>query len=220
MTTPRIRITAGLFAVAGLLFVLYPAIRPFSDETGLGGAAAFGSAAWVLAHSLAVIAFVLLELGMFGAYLHLQESEGERPMLVAIVLTCFGIGLTLPFYGAEVFGLHAIGQAALKQNNPALVSLASDVRGEPGIWFVITGLVLLGAGTIAFAIAVWKSRPMSRWIGIPLAVGFSLYIPQFVAPQAIRVAHGLLITVACMLIAWNLVGSRWPVKSAVQGGMR
>jgi hypothetical protein len=47
-----------------MLFVLYPAIRPFSDETSLQGAEAFASNAWIVAHVLAVLGFILLSLGV------------------------------------------------------------------------------------------------------------------------------------------------------------
>ena len=204
----RLRLTSACFAVAGLLFVLYPAIRPFSDESSLQAAAAFASTAWVVSHSLAVVGFVLLVLGVFGLYLLLQKTAVERLALIALVLSWIGVGLTLPFYGAEVFGLHAIGMEALKQNNAALVSLANAVRGEPGIWFIVIGLVLLGAGVIVFAVAIWRSGVFTRWVGIPLAAGFALYIPQFTASQPLRVAHGFLITLGCGLIAWNVLVSR------------
>jgi hypothetical protein len=46
-------------AVAGVCFLLYPAIRPFADEDSLAGAEAFASGAWVIAHLLAVLAFIL-----------------------------------------------------------------------------------------------------------------------------------------------------------------
>ena len=199
------RLTSACFALAGLLFVLYPAIRPFSDEKSLQGAAAFGSDAWVISHSLAIIAFILLALGLLGVYLLLRETRAGQLTLIGLVTSWIGVGLTLPFYGAEVFGLHAIGQAALRQNNPGLVSLAADVRGEPGIWFIVIGLVLLGVGIVVFAIAIWRSAVLWRWAGIPIAAGFALYLPQFTASQALRVAHGLLITVACGVIAWNLL---------------
>jgi hypothetical protein len=202
------RLTAGCFAVAGLCFVFYPAIRPFSNEVSLQGASAFGSGAWVISHSLAIAGFVLLVLGLFGAYLLFQQTRNERLVLVALVTSWIGVGLTLPFYGAEVFGLHAIGRAALQQKNAGLMSLAADVRGEPGMWFIVIGLVVLGVGTIVYAVAVWRSGMFVRWSAIPLALGFALYIPQFFAPQALRVAHGLLVAVGCGLVAWNLLVSR------------
>src|SRR2546427_10969618 len=52
---PHARLGALCLAVAGILFVLYPAIRPFSDETSLQGAEAFASNAWIVAHVLAML---------------------------------------------------------------------------------------------------------------------------------------------------------------------
>ena len=204
MASVRVRLTSLAFVLAGLLFVIYPLVRPFSSEAGLQGAAAFGSDAWIVAHSFAIVAFVLLTLGLFGIYLRLQSTAVEGLALIGLVLSWIGVGLVLPFYGAEVFGLHAIGQEALKENNGTLVSLAGSVRGEPGIWFILIGLGLLGVGVIILALAMWRSGVFVKWIGIPLAVGFALYIPQFAAPQWVRVAHGLLITVSCVLIAWDV----------------
>lgn len=205
----RIRYSAAVsLAVAGALFVLYPAVRPFSDEVSMQGAAAFGSTAWVVAHSFAIFGFVLLVLGLLGVYLVVQASGAQPLMLYALVLSWIGIGLTLPFYGAEVFGLHAIGQAAIRRNDPSLVSLAADVRGQPGIWFIVVGLLLLALGIALFAVAAWRSRILIPWIGVPLALAFALYLPQFTAPQPVRVVHGLLVAAGCWLIGWNLVSRR------------
>jgi hypothetical protein len=55
---------------------------------------------------------------------------------------------------------------------------------------------------------VWRSGMFARWAGIPLAVGFALYIPQYVAPQYLRVAHGFMIAVACLVIAQQLQRER------------
>jgi hypothetical protein len=56
--TLRIRLTAISLALSGIFFILYPAIRPFSDELFLQGAEAFSSFSWVLARSLAMIALI------------------------------------------------------------------------------------------------------------------------------------------------------------------
>ncbi len=67
-------------ALAGACFALYPAIRPFSDETTLRGAQAFASASWQVAHTLAMVAFILLTLGLWGLYARLRGS-GTRPAM-------------------------------------------------------------------------------------------------------------------------------------------
>src|SRR6516164_6106224 len=97
----RIRLGAGALAVSGVLFVLYPAIRPFSDETSLQAAQAFASPDWIVAHMLAMLAFTFVELGLLALYLALQANPAERWAFWALVVSILAIGLTLPFYGGE-----------------------------------------------------------------------------------------------------------------------
>jgi hypothetical protein len=201
----RVRLLAVSLAVAGILFVLYPLLRPFSDESSLQGAQAFASTAWIVAHLLAVVGFILLALGLLGLHLALQQSAVERLAFLALVLSWIGVGLTLPYYGAEVFGLHAIGQEAVGQHSSALLALANAVRFGPGFIVIVVGLGLLAVGSILVALAVWRSGTLSRWSGIPLALGFALYLPQFLATQPIRVAHGLLVALGCIWIACGMV---------------
>ena len=118
----RVRLSAVALAVSGVFFLLYPALRPFSDEVSLEGAAAFGSSNWLAAHMLAMVAFTLLPLGLYGLYRFLRQTRAERLGFWAFVFAQVGVGLTLPFYGGEAYGLHAIGQAALQQQTDALMS--------------------------------------------------------------------------------------------------
>jgi hypothetical protein len=191
-------------ALAGALFVAYPAARPFSDETSLEGARAFASTSWVAAHGLAMVAFALLAIGLFGAYLALRDTAGARPALAAALLGWVGGSLTLPYYGAETFGLRAIGAEAARRGDVTLVALGDAVRFGPGIVFIVAGLLLLATASVALAVALWRSDRRPRWAGVPLAVGLALYLPQFPTPQAVRVAHGVLVGAGCLLVAWVL----------------
>ena len=200
-TAFRVRLGSIALAGAGVLFVLYPALRPFSDEASLQGAAAFGSTAWLAAHMLAMVGFILTTLGLHALHLSLQATRAERLAFWALIVWWTGAGLTLPFYGGEAFGLHAIGQRALADRSAALVSLAGDVRSGAGLLMFLAGLILLAAGAIVAATAIWRSRRLPKWSGVPFALAFGLYIPQFFGSQPIRVAHGLLVTAGCVLIA-------------------
>lgn len=202
--TSRIRISSTALATAGILFVLYPALRPFSDEVSLQGAAAFASQNWLLAHMLAMVAITLLPVGLLGLFLSLQETALERLGYWALVLAMVGAGLSLPFYGGEAFGLHAIGQEALRQQSASLLDVAAIVRSGAGLGMFLIGLLLLAISAILVAIMVWKSGEYSKWSGIPLAVGIALYIPQFFFAQPIRVAHGILVAIGCLWLAADL----------------
>jgi uncharacterized membrane protein len=204
MSASRIRLGAAALAVAGVLFVLYPAIRPFSDEATLQGAAAFASAAWVVAHMLAMVGFMLLMLGLLSLHGAMQDTSVEHTAFWALVLGLVGVGLTLPFYGGEAFGLHAIGQVALFTHNQPLMKAAEVVRSGPQLLMFLIGLLLIGVSAITVATAVWKSRVLPKWSGVPFALGFALYIPQFFGTQPVRIAHGLLVMAGCLWLAAGL----------------
>ncbi len=212
-TVPRARpiarrtaaLTSLSFVFAGVLFALYPAVRPFSDEVSLDGARAFASGGWIAAHAIAMAGFILLGLGLLGINELLRGTQGGRSAAGGLVLSWVGIGLTLPYYGAEVFGLHAVGQGAVDRQDVGLMSIVDDIRWEVGIWFILGGLSLLAVGTVLVAVAMWRADTMGRWGGVLLALSFALYIPQFAGPQPVRVAHGVLVLVACWLIARGIL---------------
>jgi hypothetical protein len=199
--------SACLF-ISGILFVLYPALRPFSDEKSLEGAAAFASQAWFIAHFMAILAFILLPFGLAGICRVIQDRSMRRSARLGFGMGCFGIGLTLPFYGAEVFGLQAVGSAALEEQSAALLALADQIRYGKGFVIICAGLLLLAAGIIVIAAAIWKSRALCRWSGIPLAAGFLLYLPQYLMTQPWRVLHGLLICTGCIWLGLALLRTR------------
>src|SRR5215475_2645481 len=129
-TTSRIRLGAAAFAVAGILFVAYPAVRPWHDESTVAGAtASMGSNAWVAAHFFAMVGFVLLPLGMLALPSLLAASRGAPAARLAIVLGWIGCGLTLPYYGAEDFGLH--GVAGPHGRGADLLGVVDAVRFQP-----------------------------------------------------------------------------------------
>ena len=205
----RTLLAALSLATAGACFFAYPAIRPYTDEATLAGAEAFASPAWLLSHTLAMAGFILLILGLLGLYGRLRQTKAEPRAVAALVLTWVGVGLVLPYYGAETFALAAVGREALQQNNvDLLVTLTDAIRFGAGVWLFGAGLLALAAGSILFGAAIWRSGILPGWSGIPLALGFVLFLPQFFAPPAVRIAHGLLVMIGCWLVAWSMTKRR------------
>lgn len=189
--------TAGALALAGLLFVAYPALRPYSDETTLAGAAAMGSTVWVVAHLLGVAAFVLLAAGLRGV-------TSSRAVLVCVTA---GVALVLPYYGAETFGVEVIARRALADADPSLLVLVEELRmGAVPLTTFGAGLLLLAAGGVLTARAVWRSGPVSRLGGLLTATGLVLYAPQYLAPAGLRITHGVVLGAGLVLLA--LAGRR------------
>jgi len=173
-------------ALAGLLFLLYPASRPWEDETTTqGAAAAMGSNAWVAAHLFAMIGFILVPI----ALLEIHRT--------AAITFWVGAGLTLPYYGAEDFGLHELAA------QPDILQLAESIRYNPvAVTTFAVGLVTMGVAGIMVAL---KLRTPAA---ILFGAGFALFLPQFFTPPAVRIAHGVLLAAGCVWLAWESARSQ------------
>ncbi|MBA2896358.1 hypothetical protein [Nonomuraea soli] len=192
MTTSPV--TRAALAASGLLFLAYPLVRPYSDETTLEGAQAMASGAWIASHLFAVAGFVLLSLALLGVY----RSSGDDRLMRAAAVTWIGAGLTLPYYGAEVFGLHVIAARAAREQDASLLTLADDFRFHPAaVTMFAAGLILLGVGAVLAALALGPHA----W---PLAVGMALFLPQFFTPPAVRIAHGALLAAGAIWLTARL----------------
>ncbi|KOV79700.1 hypothetical protein [Nocardia sp. NRRL S-836] len=180
-------------AAAGVLFLLYPAVRPWEDEsTVAGAAAAMGSGAWVAAHLFAMIGFILVPIALL---------EVHR---TAAITFWVGAGLTLPYYGAEDFGLHELA------GQPNLLELVEAVRYNPvAMATFAAGLVAMGVGAVLVAV---RRGTVPAWL---FAAGFALFLPQFFTPPAVRIAHGVLLLVGCGWLAWELSRTRAPAGTPV-----
>ena len=214
MPTSRTRSRSGALAlaVAGVLFVLYPAVRPWQDESTVAGATkAMSSGAWVAAHVFAMVGFVLVALGLLGLWNAVSRTRAERLALAPVVTTWIGVGLTLPYYGAEDFGLNAIARKAADGQVSDLLGLVEAVRFSPvPITTFGLGLLLLAAGAVLAAVAIWRSGVLARSSGILFAAGFVLFLPQFFTPPAVRIAHGVLVAAGSIWLAvalWRASGA-------------
>ena len=182
---------AALYLFIGLMFALYPALRPYSEEVGSAGADAFASASWVLSHTFAMLGFIALGLAVL---------YGGRRSDLAVITTWVGVGLVLPYYGAETFALHALGVEAAANANPGLIDLADPIR------YSLVQSVMFGFGLVLIAVGLVMFALRNRYAMV-LAIGFVLFLPQFYTPLAARIAHGLLIAVGAILAARAVAGS-------------
>jgi hypothetical protein len=182
MTTlapPRTGFRTAAFAAAGVLFVAYPVLRPWGDADPATAGAAFASPLWLAAHLSAAVAFVLVGYGLMDAR--------ERWLWWA------GASLTLLYYGAETFALHALG--ATVTDSAVLAALTGAVRMGP------TQLTVFGAGLVLMAAAAVVLAVRLRAVALPFAAGMVLFLPQFFAGPELRIAHGVLLGAGCLLLA-------------------
>jgi hypothetical protein len=206
----RTRLAAFALGAAGVFFVLYPAVRPWHDETTVQGATtSMSSNAWVAAHFFAMIGFVLLPVGLLGVWGALRATRHEALALSAAITSWIGAGLTLPYYGAEDFGLHVIAS----KHASGLLDLIDTVRYQPvAITIFGLGLVLLAVGAVLAAVAIWRTDVLTRYGAVVYAAAFVLFLPQFYAPVAVRIAHGFLTGIGLVWLAFSLWRSK-PAQS-------
>lgn len=204
-------VTAASFLAAGICFVLFPLIRPFFNESQVEFAGGFASSDWIIAHTFGMGGFLFLSLGVLGIYFLLLKSKVEALAFWTLVLTWIGTGLTLPFFGAETFSLPVIGHEVLQQKNDSLLQFVNAVRFGPGIIFIILGLLLIGIAAILLSRVIWTSQLVSRWSGIPIAIGLLIYIPILQGDpffRIIRIIDGVLIFIGCAGIVISLMKKR------------
>jgi hypothetical protein len=212
----RIRLGAAALGLSGIMFVLYPALRPWHDESTVAGAtASMGSSAWVLSHFFGMLGFILAALGLLAVRSVVQSTRSEPLAAGAVVATWIGAGLTLPYYGAEDFGLHA----AATWGVPDLPSYAEAVRYTPlAVTIFGTGLILLAIGAILAAVAIWRAgaNGLTKTGALLYAAGMALFLPQFFTPAGVRIVHGAVLGIGAILLAAGTAGAAGLAKAGAE----
>ncbi|RRR97501.1 hypothetical protein [Glycomyces terrestris] len=211
----RTRSGAIAFALAGVLFVVYEAVAPREDQTTLAGAESWTSAGWAAAHVAAILGLILIPLAYGSLRAHLEGTRHERTAFLAATTGYIGSALTISYYGAEVYGLKAIGERAVADADPTMTEVADAFRFDPVAMAVFaTGLALVAVAAVLAAVAVWRSGTLNRWSGVPLAALMVTYLPQFFLPHAGRIAWGAMVTAAALWLAAEMwrAASKAPAK--------
>lgn len=181
---------------AGAAFAAYPALRPWGAEP-----AAWADPYWVPAHLLGAAAFALLAV---AARTGRPERGPSRP--VAAVAAASGAALVLPYFGAEAFGLAALGGAVTGAAGPGpdpATALAVAEAFRLGPWAAATFVAGLLAIAVAGVAVLLDGRRAGRGAavgGVLTGVALLTYLPQFFAPPEVRVAHGVALGIGCVLV--------------------
>lgn len=188
---------AAALALAGVAFATYPAIRGYGLEIGLAGAELWARPAWLAAHVLGMAGFVLAGWGLAAV----DRRAGRWGLLGAV--------LVLPYYGAEAFGLHALGRRATETGDASMAAAADMFRyGPVALTVFALGLTLVAAAGLRLLVLVPRATAVSR-VGLSL-VGLALatYLPQFFATPTGRVVHGAVLGVGLVVLAATVLVRR------------
>jgi hypothetical protein len=201
MTT--VRWTRVAFVAAGLTFLLFPLLRPWPDETVATAelATAFASDRWVVAHLCGILGLALLAPAFLGLRSTLAQA-GVGAATWALVTAWTGAGLAALYFGAEIFGIRTIAEAALRDGDLGLLADIEVLRMQPwAVTLFAAGLLLLAVSGVLVGIALWRAGTRLRWAGLPLAIGLVLVLPQFFGGPELRITHGFLFAAGCVLVA-------------------
>ncbi|GGO76734.1 hypothetical protein [Nocardioides deserti] len=194
--------TAVALAVAGVALATYPALRPYGPESGAAGAADFASTAWLLSHALGMVGFVAIAVALRVASAAPPWPWTGRPVREAESRAWLAVALLLPYYGAEAYGLHAVGRHALDSGDAGVLSVADAFRYAPlevttfGLGLLV--LVLVG-GRLAHGL--WHTGRLGRAGGVLAGLGLVTYLPQFFGTPGVRVLHGVVLGAGLVLVA-------------------
>jgi len=205
---PRRRLGAAALALAALLLAVFPLIRPFfpmdptmPEPTLRAASGPFTSAPWLLAHSIAMLAFVLLMCGTLTLYARQADGEQEALALRGLVASLTGIALVMPMLGVETHIMPLVGRLYLAGTTD-IAPIVGQIYLGPAIAVFLLGLLLLAIGSVCFAVAIWRTRMLPRWGGVIYAIGLALWFPPF--PRPVRVVDGVLIGVGGVWLACSL----------------
>lgn len=194
--------TTIAMSVSGLAFIAYPALRPWGEETGPGGADTFGGTAWPVAHALGMLGFVALAFALRSAATSTPWRWTGQPVHRAETRMWVAVALLLPYYGAEAYGLHALGGYAVEHGDTGVLDVADAFRYAPlpmtTFALGLLALVLVGARVV---IGMWRTGGLGRAGGLLTGLGLATYLPQFFLAPELRIAHGVLLGAGLLLMA-------------------
>jgi len=186
----------------------FPLIRPFfsldptaPDKTLRVASPVITPAWWTVAHSIAMLAFVLLVYGTLTLYAYLADGQPEPRAFRALTWSLAGIVLVMPMLGVETHILPIVGRLYITGATDIAPAVGLIYLG-PAIVVFLLGLLFLAIGAIYFALAIWQGGVLPRWAGAFFAIGLALWFPPF--PRTVRIIDGGLIGFGGIWLAWAI----------------
>jgi hypothetical protein len=151
-----------------------------------------------------VLALAVLIFGVIALYAYLVNARERALALAAMILSIFGIALTLSTVGVNAYAIPALSRSYLNGRTESIRILDYIFAGPLG---TISTLVFLlySAGFILIGIAIWRSGVLPKWAGVLVAV----HAPLISGPFSV------VGSVVGALLA--LVGGGWIALSVLRG---
>ncbi|HEY1419936.1 MAG TPA: hypothetical protein VGG90_04415 [Candidatus Dormibacteraeota bacterium] len=162
---------AGVLTAVPWLYILRgPSLR--TDPDGFARDAV--SPASAIAGDVYLAGFICLLFGLLALYAHLVRTPAASWAAGGMVVSVVGVASALPVFG--VFGLASaiLGDVYLAGHKDVVAAMLLMGGGTPSdrlnSYFGALMLIAL-IGSIANAVAVWRSRTLPKWAGVLLVPG-------------------------------------------------
>jgi hypothetical protein len=174
------RVGLWLIPVYGALLAVSTATRQPDYTTDFQGYAEYITTDWFLvSHLVASIGGAAL--GLLGIVAALAFLVRGRAATAAVVgAACFIVGniLVTAVFGVAAFAQPAIGRAFL-DGSSGVRQLNEDVYGPPLIATAGIGLLFFLVGAIVLGVAIARTDPALRWVGVSFAGSVVVFVLGF-----------------------------------------
>jgi hypothetical protein len=203
-TDSRLRWGATAFVAYGLFWLpMLFSPHPLSDQShGRELVLGANNINWRLATFLGAASLGPLQLGVLALNAHLARTPGRRWSLAGLIWTLALIPIFTALVGFGSFGIPAIGAVVAAGHSEALQVL-EQLYKEPFLVFPFLAGIIYPCGLALFAVGIWLSRTMTRWLSGLLVIAavastasfLDVNSAQWVSPFA-QIAMGLLLAIS------------------------
>jgi len=187
---------SALLILGGLL-LRGPLITDISDAQAFAESVA--SPNNLIAETFLPLSLIIQVFGFLGMYAYLDQPGTQKASFWGMVFSILGNGLFLPFAGVFAFAMPIVGKLYLEGNMDS-VKVAELTLG-PGIGFayLIASAFSLTIGAILFAVSMWKTRSIPRWLPV-------IYVAQaFGLSFGASIGYAFEMTGGILLLVFSLV---------------
>jgi Domain of unknown function (DUF4386) len=148
------------------LFTVHPPTDPSQNREFALGADSFS---YRLGTSLQIYALAPLMLAFLALYGLLAAAKSRRLALWAVAITLGSTVVFMPIAGFGLWLMPAVGVLLHQGRNTDVLPLLDQVFREPEFFPGFLAAITLHLGFLLFALAIWRSGSLTRWLGVLLA---------------------------------------------------
>jgi hypothetical protein len=188
-------ILSAVLTLGGLL-LRGPLITDLSDAQAFAESVA--SPNNQIAETFLPLSLIVQLFGFLGMYIYLDKPETQKTNFWAMVLSILGNGLFLPFAGVFAFAMPIVGKLYLAGEAGVLEVAAQTLGPGTGFAYLIASAFALTAGSVLFAMTMWR-QGLPRWLPI-------IYVIQaFCLSFGASIAYAFELTGGVLLLIFSLM---------------